>query len=96
MSNSPEYVATMKRCEALAQEANKAFAGQPMDDVAIALALLTAMLIAGSIDTDETDRERRMAEVLLRAGQHFRLAVELVPSFIETIEARGGNNGSKH
>jgi hypothetical protein len=89
MTPEQEYAVDMKRCEALAQEANKAFAGQPVDDVAVALAILTAMLIAGSVD--ETDTEQRVAQVLLHAGQHFRLAVELVPSFMDTI-----NNGSKH
>jgi len=84
----------MQRWEELAQGANTVFAGHPMDDVAGALALLTAMMIAGSID--ETDRERRLAQVLLHAGAHFKLTVELVPAFMDAVEAHNGNENGRH
>jgi hypothetical protein len=84
----------MQRWEALSRKANEAFVGHPTDDVAGALALLTAMMIAGSID--ETDRERRLAQVLLHAGAHFKLTVELVPAFMDAAEARNDNTKGRH
>ena len=84
----------MQRWEVLAQGANTVFAGHPMDDVSGALALLTAMMIAGSID--ETDRERRLAQVLVHAGAQFKLTVDLVPAFMDAGEERSDNKNGRH
>ena len=80
----------MRRWEALSQEANKAFAGQPMDDVGGALALLTAMLIAGSMQDEEfADQDPKVVAATILAG-HAKLTMSLIPSFLESVEAMGG------
>ena len=50
----------MQRWEKLAQGANDVFAGQPMEDVGGALALLTAMLLAGVMQDEEDQSQKRL------------------------------------
>ncbi|RPI42592.1 MAG: hypothetical protein EHM67_06475 [Hyphomicrobiaceae bacterium] len=88
----------MQRWEALSQQCNVVFAGQPMEDVGGALALLTAMLIAGMLqgeDVEDGADMKRKATVLM--AQHGTLVINLIPSFLEAVEEVGGweNIGKK-
>ena len=82
---------TMDRWEALAQKANDAFHGQPMEDVGGALAMLTAMMIAGLMQnegplTDDAFKGR----VAWMIAQHGKLVYDMVPVFLEVVEDQGG------
>jgi hypothetical protein len=77
----------MERWEKLAQDCNAVFAGQPMDDVGGALALLTAMLLAGVAQGEEDQGPQRMTWLV---AQHGKLVLDLVPAFLEVVEKQGG------
>jgi hypothetical protein len=78
----------MQRWEALSDKANEAFQGQPMEDVGGALALLTAMFLAGLAQDDWKDRSpERMAWMV---AQHGKMVLDLIPAFFEVIEENGG------
>ena len=87
MSNDHE---TMQRWEALSQKANEAFAGQPMEDVGGALALLTAMLVAGLMQDEDLDGHDPKAVAMMIVANHGMMVMNLIPSFLETIDEMGG------
>ena len=62
------------------------FAGQPMEDVGGALALLTAMLLAGV----RRARKTRAATHGLADGAARQAGAGLIPAFLETVEEQGG------
>ena len=80
---------TMQRWEALSQKANEAFAGQPMEDVGGALALLTAMLLAGVMQDEDRSTIPEGLAMAMSPGTPI-LVMNLIPSFLETIEEQGG------
>jgi hypothetical protein len=85
-----EHREMMQRWEALSQKANEAFAGQPMEDVGGALALLTAMLVAGLMqDEDFGDQDPKAVAMAIVARQGM-MVMSLIPSFLETVEEMGG------
>jgi len=81
---------TMQRWEALSQKANTAFAGQPMEDVGGALALLTAMMVAGLMQGEEFDDQDPQVAAATILTQHAKMTMSLIPSFLESVEAMGG------
>ena len=82
-----EDTETMQRWEKLAMGANDVFAGQPLEDVGGALALLTAMLLVGTAQEEGEPSEKRLAWMMAR---HANLVLDLIPAFLETIEEQGG------
>ena len=78
---------TMQRWERLAHGANDVFAGQPVEDVGGALALLTAMLLVGLARDEDDPSQKRLAWLM---AQHASLVLDLMPAFLETIEEQGG------
>jgi len=81
----------LQRWEALSQQANVVFAGQPMEDVGGALALLTAMLIAGIMqDEDLEEHDDPKAVAMAIVARHGTLVLSLIPSFLEAVEVSGG------
>ena len=80
----------IQRWEALSQKANEAFAGQPMEDVGGALALLTAMLVAGIMQEEELDDHDPKAVAMAIVAKHGMLVMNLIPSFLEAVEMNGG------
>ena len=87
---------TMQRWEALSQKANEAFAGQSMEDVGGALALLTAMLVAGIMQDEELEGRDPKFVAMEIVARHGMLVMQLIPSFLESVEAMGGwDNVSK-
>jgi hypothetical protein len=89
MSEDPDM---MRRWEALSQKANVAFAGQPMEDVGGALALLTAMLVAGLMQDEELGDQDPQAVAMTLVSRHGMMVMQLIPSFLESVEAMGGWN----
>ena len=85
-----EDTETMQRWEALAQKANEVFAGQPMEDVGGALALLTAMLVVGIMQDEEFADQDPKAVAAMIVAKHAKLVMSLIPSFLEAVEERGG------
>ena len=82
---------TMDRWEALAQKANDAFHGQPMEDVGGALALLTAMLIAGLMQGEgPLQNEAYKAKATWMIAQHGRLVYDMLPALLQAVEDHGG------
>jgi hypothetical protein len=92
-----EERAMLERWRDLATKANEAFAGQPMEDVGGALALLTAMLMAGLLQGEGTDKVKLKAVAMQLVAQHGTMVINLIPSYLETIDAMGGwaNVGKK-
>ena len=78
---------TMQRWEKLAQGANEVFAGQPVEDVGGALALLTAMLLAGVAQGEDNLNQKHLAWLM---AQHASLVLDLMPAFLDAIEEQGG------
>jgi hypothetical protein len=92
VSSMSEDRAAIQRWEALSQKANEAFAGQPMEDVGGALALLTAMLVAGIMQDEEfIGCDPKVVAATILSG-HAKMTMSLVPSFLETVEEHGGWN----
>ena len=87
MNEDPDM---MRRWEALSQKANVAFAGQPMEDVGGALALLTAMLIAGLMQDEEFEGHDPHAVALAIMAKHGTMVMQLIPSFLDSVEEMGG------
>jgi hypothetical protein len=88
--NEDIYRAAMQRWEALSQKANEVFAGQSMEDVGGALALLTAMLVAGIMQDEDLDDHDPKAVAMAIVAQHGNMVMSLIPSFLEAVEAGGG------
>jgi hypothetical protein len=89
--SEPVSEATLARWEKLAQDANCVFQGQPMEDVGGALALLTAMLIAGLMQGEGPLTETAFkAKVAWTIAQHGKLVYDLLPAFLDAIEEQGG------
>jgi len=80
----------MMRWEALSRKANEAFAGQPMGDVGGALALLTAMMVAGLMQDEDLGDHDHKAVAMAIVAQHGMLVMSLIPTFLEVIEEYGG------
>jgi hypothetical protein len=85
-----EDIDAMRRWEALSQEANKVFAGQSMEDVGGALALLTAMLVAGVMQDEDLEEHDPRAVAMAIVANHSTMVMRLIPSFLEAVEAGGG------
>jgi hypothetical protein len=81
---------TLQRWERLSQQANVVFAGQPMDDVGGALALLTAMLVAGLMQDEEFGDHDPKAVAMAIVARQGMMVMSLIPSFLETVDAMGG------
>lgn len=79
-----------QRWEKLAHSANEVFAGQPMEDVGGALAMLTAMLIAGLMQDEELEGHDPKAVALAIMAKHGTLVLQLIPSFLDSVEEMGG------
>ena len=80
---------TLRHWEKLAQQANETFQDQPMEDVGGALAMLTAMMIAGLMQnegplTDDAFKGR----VAWMIAQHGKLVYDMVPVFLEVVEGQ--------
>jgi hypothetical protein len=82
--------AAMQRWEKLAQGANEVFSGQPMEDVGGALALLTAMLIAGLMQDEGLEERDLRAKAVSLTAHHGIMVVNLIPTFLEVVEESGG------
>ena len=87
MNEDPDM---MRRWEALSQKANVVFAGQPMEDVGGALAMLTAMLIAGLMQDEELEGHDPRATAMAIMAKHGTLVLQLIPSFLDSVEEMGG------
>jgi len=80
----------MQRWEALSQQVNVVLAGQPMEDVGGALALLTAMLVAGVMQGEDLDEHDPKAVAMAIVAKHGTLVLSLIPSFLDSIDEVGG------
>jgi len=80
----------MQRWEALSQQANDVFAGQSMEDVGGALALLTAMLVAGIMQDEELAGRDPKFVAMEIVARHGTLVITLIPPFLDTIDEMGG------
>ena len=81
---------TTQRWEALSRKANEVFAGQPMEDVGGALAMLTAMLIAGLMQDEELEGHDPKTVAMAIMAKHGSLVLQLIPSFLDSVEEMGG------
>ena len=85
--STPVSEDTMDRWEALAQQANDAFQDQPMEDVGGALALLTAMMIAGLMRGEgPLTGDAFKGRVAWMIAQHGKLVYDMVQVFLEVVE----------
>jgi len=82
---------TLRHWEKLAQQANETFQDQPMEDVGGALALLTAMLIAGLMQGEgPLQNEAYKAKATWMIAQHGRLVYDMLPALLQAVEDHGG------